>query len=203
MDTISLDNEELFHLAIQASADKLHDRAISHLKQAISQEPSGQLYYLLGAEYAEIGLFDRAVENITTAVELDPSLWTAHLQLSLLHISTNALDIARQTLQPLNDLPESDALRMFKDALEALLDENIEVAKSKFEAGIAANIENAALNNDMQRILDNLNAEIDNTENVEETVAAAEVTADAETDDTKSAEDKKSDNQFLMGKYNQ
>ena len=51
-----LDADELLHLALLASNQAKHEESISYLKRAQSKAPKqGKIYYLLGAEHAQIG----------------------------------------------------------------------------------------------------------------------------------------------------
>ena len=63
--TSRLDSNELLHLAIAASRKDDHEKAIGHLKQALELAPdNARVHYFLGAEHAQIGLYERAMEGI-------------------------------------------------------------------------------------------------------------------------------------------
>ncbi|MEW8228417.1 MAG: tetratricopeptide repeat protein, partial [Candidatus Thiodiazotropha endolucinida] len=84
-ESTKLDSDELMHLAMHAEN---HEQAIDYLKRVLEiSEDNGKAYYLLGAIHAEIGMYDRATEEMTRAVELEPDLPTAHFQLGLLHVT--------------------------------------------------------------------------------------------------------------------
>ena len=82
-----LDAEELFHLAMKASEEGDREKTISYLKRSIASQPQAKSIYILAAEYAELGMMQRAIEGMQRAVELEPTLWTAHFQLGLLFLS--------------------------------------------------------------------------------------------------------------------
>ena len=100
--TSQLDDSELLHLAIRASQNNRHDDAIGFLKQALELAPgNAKVHYMLGAEHAEIGLYDRAADEIAKAVELDPGLVTAQFQLGLLHMTSGRITEAENVWKPL------------------------------------------------------------------------------------------------------
>lgn len=59
-----LDADELLHLALNAAQANRHEEAITSLKRALDISPNdARMHYMLGAEHAQIGLHDRAVEE--------------------------------------------------------------------------------------------------------------------------------------------
>lgn len=152
-----LDAQELLHLAILDSQATRHDLAIAKLKIAAGQEPgNAKVQYLLAAEYAEIGLFDRAIEGMTRAVTLDPTLWTAHFQLGLLHYTQGRLSEATANWLVLDKLDGGDPLRLFKDALLKLNGGDKAGATEILEQAALNAASNAALTRDIQRVLANV-----------------------------------------------
>jgi len=155
-----LDPEELLHLALKAMEADKDDEAIAFLKRAISLAPeNGQLHYLLGALHAEIGLIDRATEEITHAIELAPELITARFQLGLLHLSTGAFDEAQEAWRPLDQLDENDPLRVFKTGLVHLGNGELEACVADLKRGLAVS-DHESLNHDMQRVIEKTEAEL-------------------------------------------
>jgi hypothetical protein len=155
-DTMALDHEELFHLAINASEQGHHDKAILYFKQALDMQDDAKTQYLLAAEYAEIGMMDRAIEGMKLATEKDPELWTAHFQIGLAYLTQDNASEAKIAWKALETRPETDALRLFSEGLDALVDNDYQTALSKLETGILHNTENPPLSNDMQNIVNNL-----------------------------------------------
>lgn len=152
---ISLDAEELLHLAIKASERGDHDSAITYLKRAIEAAPdNGRAYYMLGAEHAEIGMFDRAISDMQRAVELGVSLPTAHFQLGLLHITSGRPQEAIEAWKPLDELAPEHPLYLFKTALTHLANDEFAQCAAMLKKGIDANVEYEALNRDMRGILE-------------------------------------------------
>ncbi|TCS37735.1 tetratricopeptide repeat protein [Paucimonas lemoignei] len=162
LQTSDLDADELLHLAIQASQSDRHDQAITYLKRAMAKAPeNADIYYFLGAEHAQIGLYERAMEEMAQALELNPALHTARFQLGLLYLTSGRVEPSLQTLQPLEELGEQSYFYWFALGLGHLIRDEFADCKRTLEQGIGLNQANPALNNDMQRILDAMKDKID------------------------------------------
>lgn len=149
-----LDAEELLHLALLASNQAKHEESISYLKRAQGKAPKqGKIYYLLGAEHAQIGLYERAAEEMTKAVELDPSLHTASFQLGLLYMTSGRVDDAAKAWQTLDPLGKGHPLYLFKSGLLHLARDEFEPCMENLRKGMQLNKINEALNKDMLRVL--------------------------------------------------
>lgn len=149
-----LDADELLHLAIRASEADRHEESISYLKRAADIAPkNGKVHYLLGAEHAQIGLYERAMEEMQRAVDLDPTLYTAHFQLGLLYVTAGRPDQAKVAWQALDNLGQNDPLYHFKSGLLRLVNDEFPQAIDYLKKGLAMNTANEALNRDMRRIL--------------------------------------------------
>jgi len=152
-----LDAEELLHFAIRASQNKQNEKAILYLKHALTQDPdNAKLHYFLGAQHAEIGMYDRAVEEMAKAVDIDPGLETAHFQLGLLHATSARIAEAEQAWQPLDQLGETHPLYLFKAGLLHLTRNEFDQATDLLTRGIELNQANPDLNRDMLRILNDI-----------------------------------------------
>lgn len=150
----SLNQEELLHLAIEATRRGEHGAAISYLKEGIVRFPKdGKLAYVLGAEFAQIGMYDKAEEEMARAIELDPSLLTASFQLGLLRMTLGKVDEAKLAWSALDTLADDNPLRLFKNGLELLAAEQYQEARALLEQGIALNSFSPELNRDMQNVL--------------------------------------------------
>jgi tetratricopeptide (TPR) repeat protein len=153
----SLDPEELKFLAIRASRSKQADQALLYLKQAISAKPQdGELYYLLAAEHAQLGMIDRAADEMEHALLLAPGMHTARLQLGLLYLTQANVEASIRTLEPLFLLKEDNCYRLFSAGLVHLIHDRFPACRAALTQGIACNAQNDALNGDMQKILDAL-----------------------------------------------
>jgi tetratricopeptide (TPR) repeat protein len=153
----ALDDDELLHLALRAMNSDQHDEALSILKRAIDGSPgNAQAHYLLGAEHAQLGMYDRAVVDMAEAVRLAPELAAARFQLGLLHLTAGRIQDAELAWQPLERLGANDPLRLFASALQHLVHDEMADCVRELEAGIAANHFNEALNEDMRQVLADL-----------------------------------------------
>lgn len=191
----NLDLDELFHLAIHATQDGRYDAAITYLKQALELDPeNAEVIYLLAAQHAQLGMYDRAVEGMSKALELKPELHTTRFQLGLLYLTLAQPDKAVETLEPLGELPEDEPLRLFKQGLNHLIKDEFAECKANLRQGIELNQVNLVLNDDMQKIIDEVEAlEAAQAGATAEAVKAsndgeekAEATADKETTKEKS-----------------
>jgi tetratricopeptide (TPR) repeat protein len=154
-----LDDEELLHLAIEASRTGRHGDAITYLKEAAGKsERNAKVRFLLGAEHAQIGLFARAADEMTAALKIDPGLVPARFQLGLLYLVHARVEEAAAVWNDLDSLPESDPYLHFKRGLEALARDDFATCKESLERGLALNTSNPPLNKDMQKILDDIAA---------------------------------------------
>lgn len=155
----ALDQDELFQLALAAGEKGDSAAALVYLKHAVSREDaSARAHYLLGAEYAQIGLYPRAIEEIEAAVALDPNLHAARLQLGMLWLGANDNARAADALAPLTELAGQDPMRLFGAGLLCLINNDEEGALRRLEEGMALNTVNLPLNGDMQRIVEHVRA---------------------------------------------
>lgn len=160
-DTGPLDSEELLHLGMAASEKNESEQAIEYLQRAIALSPAdANIQYLLGAEHAHIGMYDRAISDMSTAVELDPALDTARFQLGLLYLTSKRLEEAVATWQPLDQLGAEHPLYLFKTGLISLANDQFSTCIKLLQQGIAANQMNSPLNVDMQKVIDRVQTQV-------------------------------------------
>lgn len=149
-----LDSGERFHLAIQEMQHGSPEKAIEHLKLCLQDEPkNAKALYLLGALHAQIGMYDRSIEGMTKAIELDGSLHIARFQLGLLHFTANRNEDAENAWAGLDELGESSPLFLFKRGLLASANNAFQDCIDDLNKGISLNSDNEALNNDMQQMI--------------------------------------------------
>lgn len=155
--TSALDSEEYLHLAVEAMQRDDHGAALAYLKEGAACFPqNARIAYLLGAENAQIGLYDRAEVEMQRAVSLDPTLYTACFQLGLLQITRGKADSAAQTWHGLDSLPDGHALCLFREGLQALAIDRFGEARSAIQAGVQVNDFSPDLNRDMENLLQRL-----------------------------------------------
>ncbi|ODB95158.1 hypothetical protein A3197_17510 [Candidatus Thiodiazotropha endoloripes] len=147
-----LDSEELLHLAMHSNNPEL---TIEYLKRVLEMDcDNSKAYYLLGATHAQIGMYDRAIQEMSKALEIDPTLSTACFQLGLLHLTSGRVEEAREVWSALDKLGEANPLYLFKRGMLSLVIDEFDACIDDLTNGIASNQINVALNNDMQKIID-------------------------------------------------
>lgn len=154
----SLSQGELLALALEASRREDAGRALAYLKEASGRaDASPQALFMLGSEYAQLGLMDDAKASMARAVEVGPDLVIARFQLGMLHVTSGEVDAARAAWAPLAalsaDHPQAYLATFHKGMLHLVADE-FDAAVAALGAGLAQNLENEALNNDMRRVID-------------------------------------------------
>ncbi|MFZ5636637.1 MAG: hypothetical protein ACOY82_08610 [Pseudomonadota bacterium] len=151
----NLDNEELLRLSLDAINGGRDSEAISMLKQMLVREP-GHLHatYLLAAQHAQIGLFDRAESGFRSVVAQAPDFAIARFQLGQLLTMKGAGDEACAVLSPLTS--GADTLAAYARGMSALALGDAETGARELEQGLALPQEIPALMGDMQRLRDNL-----------------------------------------------
>jgi len=151
----SLDAQELLHLGIHAVGNNDPRQAMECLKRCLAIEPDHpQATYMLGAVYAQIGLYDRAKETLRRAVDLNPLEHTAAFQLGLLHLTSGEVEQAKAVWQALDALSADHFMNLFRSGLIALVSDQFSECVELLERGIAANTINEPLNADMRRLQD-------------------------------------------------
>ena len=125
------------------------------LRAAIIRDPgNAELHYLLGAELAERREYPEAVTQMRTALDINPRLHFARLQLGLLYLTMSRPDDSLAIWAPLEELEESAALKAFKRGLEALIRDDFKSCIGFLQQGIDLNKQNATLNDDMSQLID-------------------------------------------------
>jgi tetratricopeptide (TPR) repeat protein len=168
----NLTQEELLHLAIESIKQGDHGVAISYLKEGVEKfADDPKIAYVLGAEYAQIGMFEKAESEMRRAIELDPSLHTASFHLGLMLLTQGRNQDAAFSWEALNALPETHCLWLFKTGLNHMVSGENMLAKKFLEEGIQANDFSPELTRDMQMVLAELPEADTDTKEVADTVA--------------------------------
>ncbi|WP_444927569.1 tetratricopeptide repeat protein [Microbulbifer sp. TRSA002] len=149
-----LDTAELLHCALEASRTKDHDKAIELLKRCLLLEKQPATHLLLAAEYAQIKFFDRAIEEMQMSIEMAPTLWVAHFQLSQVYLVTQQIEKAKNIWQHLVITPNTPKyFQLFSNGLLAIIEEQTQSGLDLLRQGIQSNTENPALNSDIEQII--------------------------------------------------
>lgn len=154
----SLSQTELLALALEASRREDAGRALAYLKEASTRpDASPQALFMLGSEYAQLGMMDDAKANMARAVEVGPDFVIARFQLGMLHVTSGEVEAAKAAWEPLSTLaqdhPQAYLATFHRGMLHMVADE-FDEALAALNAGLAQNQENEALNGDMRRVID-------------------------------------------------
>ena len=127
---------------------------LQRLRAAIQRDPANaELRYLLGAELAQLQEYPEAVVAIRSALDINPKLHFARLQLGLLYMTMAQPDVSLTVWAPLEELDETAALKAFKRGLEALIRDDFPTCIGYLQQGIDLNKHNATLNDDMTQLI--------------------------------------------------
>ncbi|WP_112076650.1 hypothetical protein [Herbaspirillum rubrisubalbicans] len=131
------------------------------LGAAITAHPAdARPLLLLAAHYAQHQSFDRAEACYIEALHRAPELAIARFQLGLLQFSCARPVTALATFAPLALLPDTHPLHLFKKAFECLANDRLQEASSWLQQGIASNHDNAPLNDDMGKLVRQIEAQL-------------------------------------------
>lgn len=148
------DSEENFFLALNAISEGAHDRAINHLKDIKFGDYYSRAQYLLGAEYAEIGMYDRAKQFFQAAISEKSVGELAVLQKGLLHVFLGENEDAQFCLRTLvESADEQKSLYWFAKGITLSLEAKNLQAIDSLTKGIELNQTNEPLNQDMRKLI--------------------------------------------------
>jgi tetratricopeptide (TPR) repeat protein len=137
------------------SGDSMDSSELLRLRAAIVRDPgNAELRYLLGAELAHQQEYPEAVVQMRTALDINPKLHFARLQLGMLYLTMSQPDDSLVIWAPLEELDESAALKAFKRGLEALIRDDFPTCIGYLQRGIDLNKQNATLNDDMTQLIE-------------------------------------------------
>jgi Tfp pilus assembly protein PilF len=146
-----LDTDEYLQLAMHAAANGDVHASLQYLTQVLEGEPrhAGALY-LRAAQHARIGLVDRAIDGMASAVSLNPGAGPPRLHLALLLLDRGHLDRAREQFQALAQAGGDAA--PFASALEAWCAQDPAAARTRLDAALERTPQNPVLAAAMQEI---------------------------------------------------
>lgn len=152
-----LDSEEYLHLAINATQSNDHHSALNYLHKALEIEPTNaKARFLLGAQYAELGLTRRAISELEECLTLDSSVELASIQLAILYIAEARSTEAAQCLNSLIDQTSDKVLITFAEALKCLINEDQVSALELINQTLRLDISNQPLLRTIEKIRDQL-----------------------------------------------
>lgn len=149
-----LDQQELLQLALYACHKDQIGSAMVYLKIATARPaPDVRAHQLLGSLYAQIGMHERAANQMEAMLAMAPDFALGRLQLGVLYLTMGLTQKALESIPPLLQLDDSDAHRAFGEGLEHLCHDRLIEAGEVLQRGIELNKTNPALNDDMNKIL--------------------------------------------------
>lgn len=157
---MELNPKELYHLAIKASSESDREKSIVLLKRFLQTKEGdtheiSHAHYLLGAEYADIRMFEEGLSQMRKAVDINPSLDAAHFQIGLIMSLTGKTEDAEKAWQPIiQKKDETLDLYLFVQGLAALNNNQPDQAVMLIEKGLDQHTTNPPLRQDMIKLRD-------------------------------------------------
>lgn len=152
-----LDAEEYFHLALHAGEVGDHHACMTYLEEVLRREPrNARAIYLQAVQHAELGLTQRAIAGIKTALSIEPDLEVARFQLGLLLLFDRKQPAeAKDYLERLRG-SEDRALRAYAEAMIAMVDNQPVVARQRLAIGLSESSPGSPLAMLMRRLLEHM-----------------------------------------------
>jgi tetratricopeptide (TPR) repeat protein len=152
-----LDAEEYFHLALHASAMGDHHACMTYLEEVLQRHPrNARAIYLLAVQHAELGLTQRAVAGIKTALMIEPDLELARFQLGLLLLFDYHEPVEAKGYLDRLRTSQNRMLRAYAEAMIAICDHEPTLARQKLAAGLAESPPDSPLAMLMRRVFERL-----------------------------------------------
>ena len=146
-----LDNEELMFVALDAVNHGRFGEGLAVLKTLLQREPDhANARYLLAAQHAQLGLFERAETEFRTLLETSPGFIVARFQLGQLLLMREAMAEAKAVLSPL--VVGEDALAAYARALCAFADGEHATVLRELDTGLQLPQAVPTLATDMQAL---------------------------------------------------
>ena len=147
-----LSQDQLIQLGVAAMQADEDAKAIVFLTEAAGRaDASAQALFLLGSQYAHIGLPEAAAVVLRNAVDADPAFELARFQLGLLLLSMGLADDALVALAPLADSDPAGPFPHWQAAISHLVRDDFADALVGFQRGLdaASTLSNPALTRDI------------------------------------------------------
>lgn len=146
-----LDNEELMFVALDAVNNSRFGEGLAVLKTLLRREPDhANARYLLAAQHAQLGMFERAETGFRALLETSPGFTVARFQLGQLLLMREAMAEAKAVLSPL--LGGDDALGAYARALCAFADGDHPAVLRELDEGLRLPQAVPTLATDMQAL---------------------------------------------------
>jgi tetratricopeptide (TPR) repeat protein len=163
-----LDAEEYFHLALHASAMGDHHACMTYLEEVLQREPrNARAIYLLAVQHAELGLLQRAVAGLKTALLIEPNLELARFQLGLLLLFDGNEPIEAKGYLHRLRTSQNRALRAYSEAMIAVCNNEPMLARQKLALGLSASSPDSPLAMLMRQVFERLLSSPDDQEPID------------------------------------
>jgi tetratricopeptide (TPR) repeat protein len=140
-----LDIEERFRLALHASSQRDVHACIALLKKLLQSEPRhAGAVHLLAVQYAEVGLHNRALDGLRLALDIEPRMDVARLQLGLLLLDLHRDNEAHDEFAQLDASPD-EGMRLCATAMAAAALGDRKLAADSIELSLSSQKENPSL----------------------------------------------------------
>lgn len=159
-----LDSEEYLHLAIHATQNNQHHAALEYLHKSLELTPENPVaIFLLAAEHAELGLYNRAIEGMEKTIELDPNIEMAFYQLALLYLQQGMLEKCQPLWEHLKNESQEPCVKLFAEGM-LMLDEDRANAIALINQAAETPTTNTFLQKSIESIRNNVTATLSDGE---------------------------------------
>ena len=119
-----------------------------------------RLHFLKGSLLAALTRYEAGEAAMAHAVQIAPEYEIARFQLGLLQLSSGKPAAAETSLAPLIALADDNPLKIFAEGLVLLMRDQLAAATDRLGDGIALNTDFPPLNRDMQMLIDETRAKL-------------------------------------------
>ncbi|WP_143873863.1 hypothetical protein [Catenovulum sediminis] len=134
-----LDVEEYLSLAVNASQKQDHQTALECLSKVIELEPDNPLaLYLRAAEHAELGLLQRAIDGMESALQIKSDLILARLQLAMLYMQSGNNENALFHFSLVLTSDATEEIKLYAQGLQTHIEGDIESSLDLLSKGVDA-----------------------------------------------------------------
>ncbi|WP_420606059.1 tetratricopeptide repeat protein [Novosphingopyxis sp.] len=148
-----MNDQELAALSAAVARPDADDLAL--VDGALRAHPDDpRLHFLYASLCAAHGRSVQAHGSFMRALEIAPDFAVARFQTGLFELTSGEASEALATWGPLLRLPEENYFRQFVEGLTHMIRDEFGPAIARFRRGIALNIENPPLNDDMNMLIE-------------------------------------------------
>jgi tetratricopeptide (TPR) repeat protein len=132
-------------------------QGLTGLDELLATYPKdARLQFLRGSLLASRQRYPEALQAMEAAADLAPRFWVARFQLGFLRLTSGDPAGAEAAWAPMAELPADYYLSLFVRGLRYLIRDDFNETIRALSDGVARNLDNPAMNHDMQLIIDTL-----------------------------------------------